>query len=362
MGILGSVFNSFFDGIAIDILKGSKKSAESKISSETKPEPSVKTWASQFETNIEKDFTEYDWFDFYPTNDSNAVPCLHPESSIITDFYDGEEKNQTKQYLYYEKSALKNPYDTKAQCLFIQYCFILMAYGTDVRSTNREIRYDSQYAPGCLKLEKQLFEKIHRAIYNILEYGDNTNSGQAIKCSACIIDAQIYMYKGDLVKCLKRNYQALQYDVISSISYKYNTWNGLLCSVLSNIAGIYNFAGHNEKSVALFDTFRECVSQEKKNYRELMKGSIRGSEQNNQTWSDILNALNYPSSLGVQWTYFAGKLNELGTFYEVGNNGKGMPIYLRFSTMSMLDYVGGNNGDEWAKTQKEKLQEYISKQ
>lgn len=80
MGILGSVFDAFFDGLAIDVLRNSNKSTSSKKSGEKRYPSSLKAWSSKFDTTIEKDFTEYDWFDFYPSNNCHDIPALHPQA------------------------------------------------------------------------------------------------------------------------------------------------------------------------------------------------------------------------------------------------------------------------------------------
>ena len=82
MGILGSVFDAFFDGLAIDVLRNSNKSTSSKKSGEKRYPSSLKAWSSKFDTTIEKDFTEYDWFDFYPSNNCHDIPALHPQAFL----------------------------------------------------------------------------------------------------------------------------------------------------------------------------------------------------------------------------------------------------------------------------------------
>lgn len=363
MGILGSVFDAFFDGLAIDVLRNSNKSTSSKKSGEKRYPSSLKAWSSKFDTTIEKDFTEYNWFDFYPSNNCHDIPALHPQAFLSSLFDDGE--NLTKKYLSLEKDAIMSPYDIKAQCDFIQYCFILIDLAANVKCEDDEVEYDSQYVPNCLEVEQQLYEKIHRGLCNILFYEDSSPSGQSRKCTACILDAEIYLHKGELVKCLKRYYNAFQYGVLEkSTSYGFNGWNGLQCSILANIAGIYNFAGISEKAVDLFYRFQTCISEEKKSYKELMNGFIKGSERSSQTWSAIISSLNNPSQLGFQWTYFVGSSDKLGTLYNVGNgvDGKGLPIDLNFSEICSLKIQEDKRGNQWAELQKEALNHYILNQ
>ena len=268
----------------------------------------------------------------------------------------------TKRYLGLEKDAVTNPYDIKAQCDFIQYCFILVGLSAYVNCKNDELEYDSQYAPDCLKVTEQLYEKIHRSIYNILFYDDNSPSGKSRKCTMCILDAEIYLDKGDLVKSLKRYYKALQYGTLEqTTSYEYNKWNNLQGAVLSNIAGLYNFADLNENSSTLFRASSDCIRSTQRHYRELMNGVIKGSEKGSQHWLSIIQALDKPSQLGFHWTYFAGNPAELGEIYNVGDDrdGQGWPITLDFCDRSFLDYYKNKNGDEWAESQKDKLRSYI---
>ena len=183
--------------------------------------------------------------------------------------------------------------------------------------------------------------------------------------TACILDAEVYLHKGELVKCLKRYYKALQYGILEkTTSYGFNRWNSLQCAVLSNIAGIYNFAGLNEESVRLFDKFQNCISERKQSCRELMNGCIRESERNRQGWAEALNALNNPSSLDLQWTYFIGGFDEIGELYNVGNDadGKGWPISLNFSNAMLLDFYENERGKQWAESQKSELKNYILSQ
>ena len=358
MGILGSVFDAFFDGLAIDVLRSSNKSTSSKKSVERSSPSSLKAWALQFDTTIEKDFTEYDWFDFYPSNNCNDVPRLHPKAFLKN--FSGE--NLTSDYLHLEEMALRYPHDVKMQCSFIEFCFNLIAFSTEVASKNYELDYDSQYAPSNLTAQVQFYEKIHRSIYNILFWRDDSIGGKARECSVCILDAEVYLSKGELVKCLKRYYKALQYGVIEkTTSYGANSWDDLECAVLSNIAGIYNFAGLNEKSINLFNKFKNCISERKSACRDLMNGSIRGSEKSSHMWAAIINSLNYPSNLGFQWTYFSSGFDKIGELYNVGNgtDGKGWPIYLSFSESSMLEYYSNERGEQWAKNQKDELRSYI---
>ena len=360
MGILGSVFDAFFDGLAIDVLRNSNKSTSSKRSGEKSSPSSLKAWASQFDTTIEKDFTEYDWFDFYPSNNCNDVPRLHPKAFLES--YSGYDP--TSEYLRLEKAALLSPYSMKAQCDFIEYCFNLIDLLIDVTSENYELDYDSQYAPSLPTFQTQLYEKIHRSIYNILTQKDNSLGGEAQECTMCILDAEVYLYKGQLVKCLKRYYKALSYNVISSSSYGFNKWYSLECAVLSNVAGLYNFAGLSERSLWLFNKFDDCIAERKSACRDLMNGCIKGSESGKDIWAAIIKSLNNPTNLGFHWNYYAKGLDKLGELYNIGrkNDEKGWPIDLTFEEGSLFDYCLKERGEQWAEEQKKELRHYILNQ